>query len=234
MKIISNKIHENSGGVYHSLLTRSRLKKDLSENDEIISKKWISADEEDDSKFAARDGQLTRRRIHSRRKKPHGASSSMNTSILLPKAPGAFGSHHVINTERVLRNIHPLIREQALDEVAQQHAKYMALKESVEHSTVAETASKIMIRTGLCRMIGENVYCTASAPAVTANMPTRTAKPVKRRRRKSKPTQEAYKKQFATSIADRKNILNDQFETFGVGTAQSLSGKVYICQIFRG
>jgi hypothetical protein len=235
MKIISNKIHENSGGVYHSLLTRSRLKKDLSENDEIISKKWISADEEDDNKFAARDGQLNRRRIHSRRKKPHGASSSMNTSILLPKAPGAFGSHHVmINTERVLRNIHPLIREQALDEVAQQHAKYMALKESVEHSTVAETASKIMIRTGLCRMIGENVYCTASAPAVTANMPTRTAKPVKRRRRKSKPTQEAYKKQFATSIADRKNILNDQFETFGVGTAQSLSGKVYICQIFRG
>jgi len=142
----------------------------------------------------------------------------------------------MINTERVLRNIHPLIREQALDEIAQQHAKHMALKESVEHSAVGETASKIMIRTGLCRIFGENVYCTASAPPVPTNMPmnARTSTTVTIRRRKSKPTQEAYKKQFATSIADRKNILNDRFETFGVGTAQSLSGKVYICQIFRG
>lgn len=237
MKIISNKNHDESSGVYYYLLTRSRPTRNLSKNDVKLTKTWVSADKKIDGAFAAGDDRLTRSSIHSTRKKPHFDVSSKKTSILLPKVPGAFGSHHVmINTERVQRNIHPLIREQALDEVAQQHAKYMALKESVEHSAVAETASKIIIRTGYCRMIGENVYCTAADAAVASTMITNTriAKPAKRRRRKNKPTQEAYKKQFATSIADRKNILNDRFETFGVGTAQSESGKIYICQIFRG
>lgn len=65
----------------------------------------------------------------------------------LPKTTGRFGSNHVlINKERIKRDIMPLKRDQALDEIALSHAKEMAKKENLFHSnadaTIAETWEK--------------------------------------------------------------------------------------------
>ncbi len=135
----------------------------------------------------------------------------------LPKRVGPFGSNHLlINKERVLRGIKPLVRQKGLDGIAVEHAKLMAARDKLEHSSVLETTSKILTQTGLSRVIGENVWCSD------------------KRERTKKATLEAYKRQFALSKADRKNILNEEFCSFGVGTARSDSGVIYICQIFGG
>uniref|UniRef100_A0A7S3QFV4 SCP domain-containing protein n=1 Tax=Chaetoceros debilis TaxID=122233 RepID=A0A7S3QFV4_9STRA len=144
-------------------------------------------------------------------------------SKFLPRDVGAFGSHHVmINKERVSRSIEPLIRNQLLDEIALKHAEYMASFDRVQHSRASTTMLDIKrFGNGIAKkIVGENVLSSD----VDLKGPLG----------KSHATKKAYDRQFATSIADRKNILNSEFHTFGVGTSQSDSGIIYICQIFCG
>lgn len=138
---------------------------------------------------------------------------------------GAFGSHHImINRDRVAQNIQPLVRDKALDEIALEHAKIMASKDQMQHSSIVHTTSKVIIRTGLYSVIGENVSCSKIVEK-------RHGKRIK----KVPCMEETYKKQFSTSFPDRMNIMNKDFQFFGVGTAlNERSGLVYICQIFIG
>lgn len=129
----------------------------------------------------------------------------------------------MINKERVSRSIEPLIRNQLLDEIALKYAEYMASFDRVQHSRASTTTLDIKrFGDGIAkkRIVGENVLSSD----VNLKGPLR----------KSHATKKAYDRQFSTSIADRKNILNSEFHTFGVGKSQSDSGIIYICQIFCG
>ena len=133
----------------------------------------------------------------------------------LPKTTGRFGSNHVlINKERVKRDVMPLKRDQALDEIALSHAKAMAEQENLFHSNADVTITETWKKSGPCRLIGENVtkqgkgtkYLTRRAMAVL----------------------------FANSGSDRKNILDPRFQYLGIGTQMSVNGTLYICQLFKG
>lgn len=147
-------------------------------------------------------------------------TESVNTYLsqrkdALPMTTGRFGSNHVlINKERIKRDIMPLKRDQALDEIALSHAKEMAKKENLFHSNADATITETWKKSGPCRLIGENVtkqgkgtkYLTRRAMAVL----------------------------FANSGSDRKNILDPRFQYLGIGTQMSDNGTLYICQLFKG
>jgi len=118
--------------------------------------------------------------------------------------------HILINNERANNLILPLIREKILDEVASDHAKHMMNRKKCEHSDIGHLKSKI---TDLApwQRIGENVCCGKSIQAIHDNII-------------SNPDR----------IADKNNMRDRRFSSFGVGIATSSKGEVYVCQIFKG
>ena len=128
----------------------------------------------------------------------------------LPSQPYITSNHVLINNTRVMYNILPLIREKELDKVASNHAKWMATQRRCKHSNMQHTLSEILQSTP-CRRIGENVCSGKSVKDIhnkILNMPR-------------------YK-------ADRNNMGDRRFSSFGVGVATSSKGRVYICQIYKG
>lgn len=127
----------------------------------------------------------------------------------LPRGPGAFGGSHVlINTERVRRGIRPLCREVCLDEVAAKHAKVLSTQENLQHSSLRRTI-KHVLKVGPCRLLGENISRGESAYKI-------------------------HDKMMLKFTQDRNNILDRRFTAFGVGSAKSKSGDLYIVQIYKG
>lgn len=127
----------------------------------------------------------------------------------LPRGPGAFGGNHVlVNTERVRRGIRPLCREKKLDEVAARHAKNLSKQEHLQHSSLRRTM-KHVLQDGPCRLLGENISRGQSACKIHDKMMMKYAQ-------------------------DRNNILDRRFSAFGIGSAKSESGDLYIVQIFKG
>lgn len=127
----------------------------------------------------------------------------------LPRGPGAFGGNHVlINRERVKRSIQPLCREKQLDELAAKHAKKLAVLEKMEHSSLKKTMRGIL-ENGPARLIGENVS-------------------------RGKTALDIHDKMMLKHPQERNNILDRRFTSFGVGSAKSASGVLYIVQMFKG
>jgi len=127
----------------------------------------------------------------------------------LPRGPGAFGGCHIlINKERVKRGIKPLCREKKLDEVAAAHAKKMAVTGHLQHSSLRITMANIL-DSGPCRLIGENISKGRTASVIHGNM-------------------------MSQSAEDRNNMLDRRYTAFGVGSAKSSSGELYLVQIYRG
>ena len=142
-------------------------------------------------------------------------SSFSERAKALPKTTGNFGSHHVlINTERVNRNISPLMRDEKLDNIALVHAKQMAANRLLQHSVIEFTAAQVLSH-GNYTYIGENVTKSGSGTRFL--------------------TRQAHKNLFAKSEADRSNMLDPRFSSFGIGSeVNPSSGVVYICQLFAG
>jgi len=128
----------------------------------------------------------------------------------LPSTIYMANCHILINNERANNLILPLIREKILDEVASDHAKHMMNRKKCEHSDIGHLKSKI---TDLApwQRIGENVCCGKSIQAIHDNII-------------SNPDR----------IADKNNMRDRRFSSFGVGIATSSKGEVYVCQIFKG
>lgn len=212
----------SSAGVLYNLLKRSDSGNTLLINSPSSSE-WLSSGDES---YCGRISRASS--FPPEQNKRHSAFLKIQqrvNKLRHASLQGSFGSHHVmINRDRVTHNIQPLVREKALDEIALGHAKMMASKDQLEHSSVAHTASKVILRTGLYSVIGENISCTKVVK-----------KKQGKRIRKIPCMEETYKKQFSTSFPDRMNILNENFQYFGIGTVTNeRSDLVYICQIFMG
>ena len=133
----------------------------------------------------------------------------------LPQTTGRYGSHHVlVNSERLKRNLLPLMRDGLLDDIALTHAKEMAAKGKLKHSLIASTAGKIATEKGTeVNLLGENI------------MKQQTSK---------NPTRQAHRKLLMKSSA-LANILDSRFSSFGVGSeVNHKTGTVYICQLYAG
>jgi uncharacterized protein YkwD len=120
-------------------------------------------------------------------------------------------SHVLINRDRVKRGILPLHRDHGLDKIALDHAKLMAENLMTFHAD-AEMLLEKATALGPCRRIGENIGKGTSVELI-------------------------HKKMMVSpqNSADKNNILDRRFTSFGVGTASSECGKKrFICQIFRG
>lgn len=116
-----------------------------------------------------------------------------------------YSSNHVlVNKERTRRATAPVIRNRELDEIAREHAEFMASIEEVRHANPL----KIQTKLGLSgRKVGSNVA-------------------------KGESIREMHKSMMKKSITARNNILNGKYTSFGMGTATTPSGELYICQIF--
>lgn len=121
-------------------------------------------------------------------------------------------THIIVNKERANRNSMPLCRENGLDELASEQAKRMATGKGKKHSDLNNLISKISDYTATpIRKLGENV-CGGNS------------------------IDEIFQKMMGDPnyIAERNNMLDRRFSSFGIGIATSSKGKTYICQIFKG
>jgi len=129
----------------------------------------------------------------------------------LPKQSIQFNSCHVlVNNERLKMVVLPLYRDTNLDKLAFERAKKMASQGYCEHSNANDFMSK---KLGLVpfRRIGENV-CRGNSLETIHNKIISDRK----------------------FTADKNNILDRRFSSFGVGLATSSNGEIYMCQIFKG
>lgn len=128
----------------------------------------------------------------------------------LPNGTFSVNNHILINNERVKFYILPLIREKELDKAASDHAKHMAAIKHCAHSDIKHLLSKISdLIPG--QRIGENISCGKSVQAIHDKI-------IKN----------------PNYIADKNNMYDRRFSSFGIGTATSIEGEVYICQIYKG
>lgn len=120
--------------------------------------------------------------------------------------------HALINKYRAKRNILPLIRETRLDELASDQANRIVTQNFKEHSDINNLVSKVWNPSSTpFRIIGENICGGKCVDTILEKMVIN-------------PKYEA----------DRNNMYDRRFSSFGVGVATSSSGKIYICQVFKG
>jgi len=128
----------------------------------------------------------------------------------LPSSFYVANCHILINNERANHFILPLIREKELDKVASRHARHMIDMNTCEHSDIKHLISTFS-NLSPWRRIGENVCCGKSIQAIHNEI-------IKN----------------PDCIADKNNMYDRRFSSFGVGIATSSEGVVYICQIYKG
>jgi len=129
------------------------------------------------------------------------------------RLPGSFyfaNNHVLINNERMNYIILPLMRDIELDNIASNHAKLMSIEQSCEHSDIEQLMSKVLGPMPY-RKIGENV-CHGKSIAEIHDKIIHNPK----------------------YIADRNNMCDRGFTSFGVGVATSSNGEIYVCQIYKG
>jgi len=131
--------------------------------------------------------------------------------ISLPNSTYVANCHILINEERAKNFILPLIRETELDEVASDHAKQMMNRKKCEHSDIDKLILKMSDLSPPWQRIGENVCRGKSVQAIHKEI-----------------------LESPDCIADKNNMYDRRFSSFGVGIANCSKGKVYICQIYRG
>lgn len=127
---------------------------------------------------------------------------------------GRFGCHSVlINGEREKVGVRPLARDHVLHAIARSHAEDMATHDSLHHSSASQTMFNVVKQSGSCRIIGENITVTKAD--------------------KRDAQRDAHALLFA-SEADQNNMPNEAFKHIGVGSCKSSTGKLYICQVYKG
>jgi len=131
--------------------------------------------------------------------------------LSLPTSDYVANFHILINEARAKIFILPLIRETELDEVASDHAKQMINRNKCEHSDIETLIPKISGLSPPWQRIGENVCRGKSIKAIHEEI-----------------------LENPDCIADKNNMYDRRFSSFGVGIAHSSEGEVYICQIYRG
>jgi len=129
----------------------------------------------------------------------------------LPVNDGYFNNiHNFVNRERVKRNILPLHRARQLDELASEQAKLMAAQQSRAHSDL-DTLMSNLIKSAPCRRVGENVCRGTSVQLIHRKM-----------------------MRGPKYAADKNNILDRRYSSFGIGIAPCVDGIYYVCQIYKG
>jgi len=121
-------------------------------------------------------------------------------------------THILINKERMKRNKLPMCRQPELDELASKQAERIANRQGKEHSDVSDLISKIAGTTTVpIRRLGENVCGGADVDSIYNKM--------------------LFNPKYT---ADRNNMFDSRFSTYGTGVAKSAKGKYYICQLYKG
>jgi uncharacterized protein YkwD len=128
----------------------------------------------------------------------------------LPQNSGKYASNHImINAERTNRMVPPLRRERALDSIARDHAQRMADSNKVFHMDgPMELYAKILEHDMSFNRLGVNIA-------------------------RGNSIEEIHKFMMA-ALAERNNILDKRFTTFGVGTARTDNGYIYLVHVFGG
>jgi len=135
----------------------------------------------------------------------------MEKSRSLPSQSRLFISNHVlINKERLKNTILPLYRNNELDDIASEHARLMASQHRCHHSNVKTLVSNMSSSIPF-RILGENVCSGQSLEDIHNRIIT-----------------------YPAYVADKNNILDRRYASFGTGVAFSSKGKMYVCQIFKG
>jgi len=131
----------------------------------------------------------------------------MADAFHLPTDSDYICSNHVkVNTERIDKLIQPLVRLKVLDEIAKEHAAAMAQGGELRHMDPDDIARGINRPSN---RLGENVARGGTVHEIHEFMMTK-------------------------SLADKNNVLDRRFTSFGIGTFRGADGFVYLCQVFRG
>jgi len=121
-------------------------------------------------------------------------------------------THILINKERAKHRILPLCRKKELDELASEQAKHIATRRGKEHSNANDLILRITKNnTAPVRRIGENICGGMDMDSIYHKM-----------------------MESPKYLADRNNMFDRRFSSYGVGVAQSSKGKYYICQLYMG
>ena len=135
----------------------------------------------------------------------------MTDAKKLPQTSGKYASNHImINAERTTRMVPPLRRERVLDSIARDHAQRMADSNKVFHMDgPMELHTKLLEHDNMSfNRLGVNIA-------------------------RGNSIEEIHKFMMA-ALAERNNILDKRFTTFGVGTARTDNGYIYLVHVFGG
>jgi uncharacterized protein YkwD len=146
----------------------------------------------------------TRRDFQALPSQPQRNTRSKTKTALL--STDYYSSNHVlVNRERLLRGVAPLQRCRHLDDLATVHAQEMANRMDLFHSgTCADVQYRLK-----SRVVGENVQC---GPDIRSMHTTSMS---------------------MHGHTNRVNILSNQLNQFGMGTAKGEDGYLYMVQLFR-
>jgi len=124
----------------------------------------------------------------------------------LPHDSDYISSNHVmVNAERINKLVQPLVRMPALDDIARSQAKAMAERGELFHSDPKGLVDQIHRPSN---RLGENVARGDNTRVMHTAM--------------------------MKNVADRNNMIDRRFTSFGVGTAKAADGTLYLCQVYRG
>ena len=112
----------------------------------------------------------------------------------------------MVNQERSRRTIAPLIRMQALDELARTHAQQMADEDDVHHLNL--DALREALEGCNQNRLGVNVQRGTSIRSIHETM--------------------------MKTLSNKNNIVDRRFTHMGMGTAIGKSGKLYLCRLSQG
>ena len=104
----------------------------------------------------------------------------------------------------------PLIRKIELYQVAYDHAKHMINQRKCEHSNIENIIPKAS-NPAPWQRIGENICRGKSVQAIHEEIMNNP-----------------------DCIADKNNMYDRRFSSFGVGIATGFEGELYVCQIYKG
>lgn len=122
---------------------------------------------------------------------------------------GLVSSNHVmVNRIRISYGKKVVTRSRQLDELAQKHAQIMASQQSLFHSEPSAETLRHKLQTS--GHVGENVHRGPNVQYIQDLI------------------------EFDTGCKlSKRNLLSDDFTEFGMGTARSADGQLYMCQLFR-
>jgi len=129
------------------------------------------------------------------------------SELKIDSSPTAGFCNHIMinNLRRDHYSVHALVRSRELDEIAREHAAYMARKQVMVHAVEDESELQDKLR---AKTVGSNVQRGVSVQVM-------------------------HEYTLRTKGEALANLVSSQFTELGMGTAQGSDGKLYLCQLFR-